>query len=57
MLKSLLKLPFKAVALPFKFIRPKYIIYLTGFYTIGYGIYDMAYASIMHHYRDKINLR
>jgi len=57
MLKTLIKLPFKIVILPFKVIRPKYIVYLTGLYTLGYGLTDMSAASFMHNMRDKVNLR
>lgn len=37
--------------------RPRKIIFLIGMYTIGYGLYDMFYAGVVHHMRDKVNLR
>jgi hypothetical protein len=57
MIKGIIKLPFKIVALPFRVIRLRTVIYLTGLYTVGYGLYDMSYAAFVHNYREKINLR
>ena len=35
--------------------RPRRLVYAIGLYTIGYGIYDMSYASIMHNARDIVD--
>ena len=37
--------------------RPRRLCYAVGLYTIGAGLYDMTYASIMHNSRDMLNLR
>ena len=52
---------------PFKFVfrnvftfgnrRPRRLCYAVGLYTIGAGIYDMGYASVMHNARDGHNLK
>lgn len=57
MLKTIIKLPFKLAFLPFKIVRPKYIVYLTGLYTVGYFFYDMSYSAFTHHLREPLNLR
>jgi hypothetical protein len=52
---------------PFKFVfrnvftfgnkRPRRLCYAVGLYTIGAGIYDMTYSSVMHNARDEHNLK
>lgn len=37
--------------------RPRRLFYAVGLYTIGYGVYDMGYASVMHNTREKHNLQ
>ena len=37
--------------------RPRRLAYAVGAYTIGYQIYDMTYASVVHNSRDPIDLR
>lgn len=32
--------------------RPRRLCYFVGLYTIGYGLYDISYASIMHNVRE-----
>jgi hypothetical protein len=52
---------------PFKFVfrnvftfgnrRPRRLCYAVGLYTIGAGLVDMSYASVMHNARDAHNLK
>ena len=52
---------------PFRFIfrnvftfgnrRPRRLCYAVGLYTIGAGVYDMGYASVMHNAREQQNLK
>ena len=37
--------------------RPRRLAYLVGCYTIGYQVYDMTYASVMHNVREPVALR
>ena len=37
--------------------RPRRLCFAVGLYTIGYQIYDMTYASIMHNSRPPVNLQ
>ena len=37
--------------------RPRRLAYLVGCYTIGYQVYDMTYASVMHNAREPVALR
>ena len=37
--------------------RPRRLCYAVGLYTIGYGIFDMSYASVAHNARDPVSLK
>ena len=37
--------------------RPRRLIYAVGLYTIGYGIYDMSWASFAHNLREPYDPR
>ena len=53
----------RAILWPFKKIftfgnrRPRRLCYAVGLYTIGYGIYDMGYATVAHNSRDPVDLK
>ena len=36
--------------------RPRRLCFAVGLYTIGYNIYDMTYASVMHSQRPGVSL-